>query len=492
MVALVLAAVVPAACGGGGEKTKEWGVVFEAHRGPVVLITLDALRADAVTARLMPHFSAFLGEADWAGTGVAASSWTAPSMASLFTGLQPWRHGVLHPGRPLLVEELHTLPEAMAAAGFATAAYRSNHWLEGKFGYRQGFEVFRGFGGGGRAAGHLASLDGTPAFLWAHILPPHAPYLRHEAYLDRLDDPPADLPPRVTPQDLELFYDPATTLPPERRRVFDTLYRLHAAWADEQLGRLLDALRRSGHFEGSLIVVTTDHGEEFGEHGQIGHGGHLGRELLEVPLGIRLPRGFAGELAIGEGQRPGLVRLYATLVEAVGGEVPALAAPSLFRAGARPELSELYLGNGANELSLVDGDHQLRWTSRFAAPEPEFFPARLVVLGGTPARPLGEPAQAIFDRLESAFRDTRALGGAGEPPRLEVVRWAAGGRAGTASPPSVETAPVDDAALRDRLARTLKAAWNERNGPDAAPGEGAGVDLDDEDLEKLKSLGYIP
>jgi hypothetical protein len=186
------------------------------------------------------------------------------------------------------------------------------------------------------------------------------------------------------------------------------------------------------------------------------------------------------------------VRLSATLVEAVGGEVPALAAPSLFRAGARPELSELYLGNGANELSLVDGDHQLRWTSRFAAPEPEFFPARLVVLGGTPARPLGEPAQAIFDRLESAFRDTRALGGAGEPPRLEVVRWAAGGRAGTASPPSVETAPVDDAALRDRLARTLKAAWNERNGPDAAPGEGAGVDLDDEDLEKLKSLGYIP
>jgi hypothetical protein len=190
------------------------------------------------------------------------------------------------------------------------------------------------------------------------------------------------------------------------------------------------------------------------------------------------------------------VRLYATLVEAVGGEVPGLAAPSLFRAGARPELSELYLGNGANEFSLVDGDHQLRWSSRFAAPEPEFFPARLVVLGGTPARPLSEPAQVIFDRLESAFRDTRALSGAGEPPRLEVVRWTAGGRPGEAPASvetvSVDTVPVDDAALRDRLARALKAAWNERNGPDAAPGEGAGVDLDDEDLEKLKSLGYIP
>jgi arylsulfatase A-like enzyme len=449
----------------------------------VVLVTFDALRVDAVTPRLMPHFSRFLEEADWGGTGVAASSWTAPSMGSLFTGLQPWRHGVLHPGRPRLVDELHTLPEAMAAAGLATAAYRSNHWLEGKFGYRQGFEEFRAFGSGGRAAGHLASLDGSPVFLWAHILPPHAPYLRHEQYLDRLDDPPAELPPRVRPQDLEPFYDPATPLPAETRRVFEALYRLHAAWADEQLGRLLDALRRSGQYDRSVIVVTTDHGEEFGEHGQIGHGGHLGRELVEVPLAVRLPRGFGGEIAVPEDARPGLVRLYATLVEAVGGEVPPLAAPSLFRAGARPELVELYLGNGTNEMALVDGDLQLRWASRFAPAEREYFPARLIVLGGTPATPPAERPAAIFERLETAFRGTRALAGAGEPPALELVRWAG------AFP---RTEPVEEPALRDRLARALKAAWTERNGPDATSGEGAGVELDDEDLEKLRSLGYIP
>jgi arylsulfatase len=449
----------------------------------VLLVTCDALRADVVEPGLMPHLARFLAGAEWSGTAVAPSSWTVPSMASLFTGLQPWRHGARHAGGARLSDDLVTLPEALAAEGLATAGFRSNHWLEAKFGYDQGFDVFRRNGGDGRRAGRfLAAIDGSPRFVWVHILPPHAPYRRHEAYLDRLGDPPADLPKRIAPLELERWFDPAVPLPAERRRRMEALYRLNAAWADEVFGVLLAGLERSGRRAETLVVVTSDHGEEFGEHGQTGHGGNLGRELVEVPLGIDLPAGFTAPLALPRGARPGIVRLYATLLEAVGGEAPEAAAPSLFAAGELPILSELYLGNGSNELSLVEGSWQLRWRSWFATPEADYYRARLLVLGGRPEPPPEEPARVVFDRLEAAFAAARPLTGTAAPPDLLLSRW----------PERGGDEPVDAPGRREAMARDLKALWLARNGADVPPGAVARPQIDAEDLERLRALGYIP
>jgi hypothetical protein len=90
---------------------------------------------------------------------------------------------------------------------------------------------------------------------------------------------------------LEPFFDPATPLPPGLRRRILAMYRLNAAAGDERLGELLRALRASGQWDRTLIVVTSIHGEEIGEHGQVLHGGNLGRAGLEVPLVIKLPQG---------------------------------------------------------------------------------------------------------------------------------------------------------------------------------------------------------
>jgi arylsulfatase A-like enzyme len=73
------------------------------------------------------------------------------------------------------------------------------------------------------------------------------------------------LPLRVRHADLEPYYDPSVPLPPETERAFRAMYALNVAWADEKLGRLLDALRRSGQWDRTLLVVTSDHGEEFRE-----------------------------------------------------------------------------------------------------------------------------------------------------------------------------------------------------------------------------------
>jgi len=527
--ALLLLALVPQACDGNAVDRPPSAPPPPPHRGPIVLITLDALRADFVGAfggepfpgrrpavSLTPHLDRLVAEADWSGRAVAPSSWTVPSMASLMTGLQPWQHGALHSGQAMLREDLDTLAEGLKGLGFRTAAFYTNRWLHPRFGYRQGFEVFRHLGGGWRAQNRLRHLDGSPELVWVHILPPHTPYRRNDGLARRLGQDPEDLPERVEPLDLEPYYDPAVELPPELREDFWTLYGHNVAWADHRLGELLDALRESGQWDRALVAVTSDHGEEFGEsveqggHRQTGHGGHLSRVLLEVPLVVKLPRGGlpGRRLAVAPGERVANLRLWATLVEAAGGEVPPQVAPSLFETPSRTAreaaagiLSELYRLNGVNRFSWIEGDRQLVWESSFARPEPDYYRARLQELGAAPGRPPGfepltEPPAELFARLDRAFRRTPPLtgrrGGEGPVPRLRVLRWSEPDANGEV------IQPVDDPALARRLARSLKTFWTERFGPEVPPvvrfgsAEGqATPELSPEDEEALRSLGYI-
>ena len=458
------------------------------HRGPIVLITIDALRADAVGAlggppKLMPELSALARQADWAGRAISPSSWTVPSMAAVFTGFQPWRAQSWSSDRAVLDERFVTLPEALKAAGYRTAGFRSNHWLQARYGYAQGFDSFRYLREGKRAEAHLASLQGGPDFVWIHILPPHAPYVRRESLLERLDEIPPDLPRQVRPIELEPYYDPAVELPPEKERVFRTLYQLNAAWADHLLGRLLAALRKSGRWDETLLVVTSDHGEEFGEHGQIAHGGNLGHVLVEVPLVVKLPAGFQRRLALEPGRRAANVRVAPTLIEAAGGKPEPGAAPSFFAPYDKGALSELYLGNGVNRFSLVSGDLQLLWESRFAPPEPEYYRARYEGLGGSPEPPLSEPAKAIFGRLEREFAVVLPLTGRrGEPPQVTLWRWTSKG-----------SVRVDDPGQLQSMARQLKNAWRAANGSEVAPGRSMGRQpkLTPKEIEELRALGYV-
>ncbi len=460
------------------------------HRGPIVLITIDALRADTVgafggPAKVMPALSGLAREATWAGRAVSPSSWTVPSMASLFTGFQPWRSRSWANDRSVLDERFVTLPESLKQAGYRTAAFRSNHWLESQFGYAQGFDDFRYLKEGKRAERYLGELKGGQDFVWIHILAPHAPYIRRDPLLDRLDEIPPDLPKQVRPLDLEPYYDPAVKLPADQERIFRAMYRLNAAYADQVLSRLLAALKKSGQWDRTLLVVTADHGEEFGENGQIAHGGNLGHVLVEVPLVVKLPAGFGRKLAMPAGHSGPVanVRVAPTLIDAAGGKLEPGAAPSLFQPFDKGALSELYLGDGVNRFSLVEGDLQLLWESRFAPPEPDYYRARYAGIGGQPQPPLTEPVQAIFGRLDRAFADVLPLSGRrGDPPRLTLVRW---------SPAGVQ--PVNDPREVNRMARQLKNAWLAANGSEVPPGRATAGQpkLTPKEEEDLKALGYV-
>lgn len=412
---------------------------------------------------LMPHLEALLGEADWGGRAIASSSWEAPAMASLFTGLSPWQHQVLWSGQAKLSPALVTLPEALKARGYGTVGYPASPWASRRFGYAQGFDVFAAQAGA-NAAERLERLGSGRTFVWIHIPHPQVPWIRRDRLIPRLGPNTPQLPVRILPRQIEPFFDPAVPVPPGRRRRFEAMYRLNAAWADERLGRLLEALRKSGQWDRTLLVVTSNQGEELGEKGQILTGGNLGRQLLEVPLAVKLPSGFGRPVEPPETRRVAAARIWATLVEAAGGEAPPAVAPSLFRRAPEAVLSELYLTNGTNRFSLVEGDDQLLWESRFAPPDPGYYtpdPPEANRRKGKKPSGSSVPSAAALERLRIPFAATPPLSGTGAP-RLTLERWEERGSREVADPRRTE-----------ELARRLVRLWGAFSPGEVPPGEEA-------------------
>jgi len=438
--------------------------------GPIVLVTFDSLRADVVGGLggergLTPNLDALMRQADWAGRAIAPSSWGAPSMASLFTGLRPWQHQVLQE-TDALSPALFTLPEALQSLSYETNGFTGEASYSKEAGYAQGFDGLSDLAKGVEAAKKLERVGGRRRFVWIHIPEPQAPYFHRPRFDERIDTGRIALPDRVLPHQLAVFFDPSQPLPPARRRLFWAMYRFNVAWADDRLGRLIQALRSSGEWDRTLLVVTSTHGEEFGEKGQILNGGNLGRQLLEVPFAVKLPLGFRLKIAEPRERRVAAARLWATLVEAAGGEAPPAVAPSLFRHAPEPVLSELYLTNGANLFSLVDGDDQLLWESRFAPPDPDWYRARLAMMNRGNARiaraELAVPPDEILGRMRAAFAAAPPLSGR-EAPRLTLERWTAQGG----------SQPVADPRRTAELARRLARAWNAFAPAERTPGEEA-------------------
>ncbi len=482
------------------------------HAGPIVLITIDALRADVIGAlggdpALTPNLDRFAAESDWAEPAVSASSWTVPSMASIMTGLQPWSHGSWHAGRAVLDERLQSLAEALHDLGYRTTAFRSNTWLREKFGYRQGFDDFFDLGRLRRAEVLLRDLDGSRDFVWVHILPPHAPYLFRAEFASQVADVPDDPPKRVQAADLEPYYDPSVELPAQERARLWALYRFNVAYADQLVGRLLACLRESGQWGNAVVAVTSDHGEEFGEGGQIAHGGNLTRVLVEVPLFLKLPHGLLPRRGVLPRARQTLTprrwvanaRLTPTLIELAGGQAAEGTLPSLFDADERVDergaLSELYLGNGVNTFSLVVDGRQLVWQAAFAAPAPDYYRARRATFSADPGDAEAKAAEELFGRMAEAFLIAPPLSGSGHgTPRLEMIEWSA---SGAVDGPGTPDGTPDDGRVDSEtraLARLLEAAWTADNGPQLAPlvlEKRGHIGLTAEERAQLRSLGYV-
>lgn len=268
----------------------------------MLLVTIDTLRADRVGAygyskARTPHLDALAAAGLRATHAYAAAPVTLPSHASMLSGRYPPGHGARHNG-VAMGEGVPTLATVLKAAGFATGAFVSAFPLDRRFGLAAGFDVY-----GDRWA---RRPDGRPAderagqltvdealawrgttgeartFLWVHLFEPHAPYgdaASGRPLGDRYDDEIAE--------------------------------------ADRQVGRLLDGLGAAR--ADTLVVVAADHGEAFGEHGEIGHSLFVYDTTLHVPLILSGPGTRRGVLA----EPVSLVDIAPTVLAAAGAPVPA-------------------------------------------------------------------------------------------------------------------------------------------------------------------------
>jgi arylsulfatase A-like enzyme len=300
-----------------------------AGRPNLIVFLVDTLRADHLgayghAAPTSPRFDAFAREAVLFRDAWAQSSWTRPTVASLFTGLAPDAHGISGVSG-VLVDELTTLAEALAKGGYRTGAFVANHVVARRFGFAQGFEAWNeGDEAGlfGKPAAVLAEralrwvdTASRPFFLYVHTLEPHAPYApeaEHWApflFEDYRGSRNAEALAHKKP------------LTPDELRFLRSAYEGEVRQNDAAFGMVLDGLRARGLLEASLVLFVADHGEEFRDHGAGGHGRTLYQEVVRVPLAVRLPAGARGGTA--EGRPVDQVDLMPTLLALLGRPVPA-------------------------------------------------------------------------------------------------------------------------------------------------------------------------
>jgi tetratricopeptide (TPR) repeat protein len=248
-------------------------------RRSVVLITIDTLRADRVGRGLTPSIDRLASRGTRFTNVRAAAPLTLPSHTSILTGTLPPVHGVRENG-VVFDRKTPTIARAFKEAGYRTAAFVGAYVLNRRFGLDEGFETYddavrRDMAraeqleaerpGGEVVDAGLAWLRSStgPFFLWIHLYDPHAPYAPPPEFLQKTGGNP---------------------------------YDGEVAYADSQVGRILEALESGGLLRSTVVAVAGDHGEALGEHGEQTHGMLAYDATLRVPLVIGKP---------GDAQRTG-------------------------------------------------------------------------------------------------------------------------------------------------------------------------------------------
>lgn len=318
---------------------------------PVVLVSIDTLRSDRLPAYgygavATPHLDRFRRDAILFESAWSPCPMTLPSHVTMLTGLLPPEHAVRNNVGFTFDGGRHAhLPGVLKARGYATGAAVSSYVLRGETGlaalfdeYEDSVDPRRGTGvadqqrpGPSTAAiakRWISARAATPFFYFFHIYEPHVPWDPPEPFRSRYSDP----------------------------------YDGEVAAADAVVGDLLDALRRDGVYDRAIVLVTSDHGEGLGDHGEEQHSILLYREAIQVPLLLKLPGNRRGGETVASPAH--LADIAPTVADALGLDWPVRpTARSLLRPG--PEVRPLYaetlyprLHLGWSDLrSVVDG----RW-----------------------------------------------------------------------------------------------------------------------------------
>ncbi|MBW2282378.1 MAG: sulfatase [Deltaproteobacteria bacterium] len=459
----------------------------------VVLIVLDTVRASNMSAYgyarpTSPVFDALAKEGVLYLDATSPSTWSLASHASLFTGLFPSGHGA-HFESKMLDNRAPTLAETLAAAGYDTRCFTANAFISPAIGLTRGFRAtdeawrsggaartflfaFRlldrlGFGAADKGGAAVVSSferwsettpadapDARPAFVFINLLEAHFPYHQlPDAYLEEFSNRSrAELQPiSMTLMGAQFGGREASRIEGAARAATD-MYDGGILYTDHLLGRIVEALRRRGTLDDTVLVVMSDHGEMLGEHGFYGHGEALYEPSIRVPLMLRYPARVPSGVRVST--PVSTVGVYATIADLldldppervhVGSLVPAMhgGAPG------GPVMSERYGGRPG---------------------------------GDGPTDPVGDPSVRVRTYRAGSLKLIQTSGG----KRLLFDLAADPGE--TTDVAAARPGDVDrllDEVDTWRAALAIPAL-------DAAVEPGAEPDLDPEARERLRALGYV-
>lgn len=307
-------------------------VVEDSHRPPnVIVISLDTLRADHLGVYgykrdTSPALDRLAASAYVFENCFSSSSWTTPAHATAFTGLLPSVHGAgIRRGpfasRSRLPAEVTTFAERAQVRGYRTAAYTEGYYAGSRWGLGQGFDRYHD--GPADPAPHSNAIGATferasewlrgtgslPFLLFAHTYAAHWPYSPPEPFLSRfvtqatapLPEPKAIIDGTLSPAEFQSLRD---------------YYDGGIAYMDHVLGEFFNELSARGVLDDTWVIIFSDHGEEFGEHGKAMHGFTLYDEVLHVPFIVRPPGGLSESKRVSD--VVALADLYGTVLRIIG------------------------------------------------------------------------------------------------------------------------------------------------------------------------------
>jgi arylsulfatase A-like enzyme len=404
----------------------------------IVLISIDTLRRDHVGAYgyprpTTPRLDALAREGLLCEDAVSTSSWTLPAHLSMLTSLDPARHGGVDVDHRFN-GRAPTLAALLRAAGYATRAVTSHLYVSSAYGLNDGFEQLdfrydrKASDVATRAIGLLDQIGDRPYFLFLHFYDPHTHFVPPERTRELFPSPYQGALGGLLGHFKKFTRE---TLPEGYLEHLLSLYDAEIRYTDDQIGRILDHMRGRGLDRSSLVLVTSDHGEEFLDHGGWGHEKTLYEELVRVPLIVHGP----GVARRRETKQASLLDVMPTILAWAGVAVPP---GSQGRSLLEPLPEREAYGETQHtkepsyKLFLREGQGRYKTVLSVGRERGELLREEWFDLASDPServgqRPPAATAAALRERALARFRDARSLAGAAPtvhltPEQLESLR----------------------------------------------------------------------
>jgi choline-sulfatase len=396
-------------------RADEVATIDEPARNVIVLL-IDTLRASKLQAYYpktrvkTPTIDAFASEGTLFERPQSPENWTKPAVASVLTSLHPATHNTKQDASKLPKSAL-MLSEVYKKAGFKTASFIANGYVSNAFGFDQGWDHYTNYirearntnasNVFGEAEGWIEKNKDGRFFVYIQTIDPHVPYDPPAKFLEMYDSQPYNG--QVKNRRTHLMLDDAKKNPKKyafTKRDKERIEALHdgeISYHDEYFGKFLAKLSELGLDENTIIVVTSDHGEEFQEHGSWGHGHSVYQELLGVPLMFRWPGVVPANARIAP--VVSTLDIGPTVLEATGVPIP--------------EKFE-----GRSLLGFMRGD----WPAGPYVAFSDFLDHRRVIRGGDWKMIIrGNLSQVIFD-LGNDYWEQKELDGSNHPIAQRYLR----------------------------------------------------------------------